>query len=81
MRDEVLTPWEIRELGNDVGMKNIANVFDKFKHQHNLFDAQQKEEEFSKTYSYVKRKNFEVPLERRTTMNFTNLISALKHNH
>jgi len=51
-------------------MKNIANVFDKFKHQHKLFDGQQKEEEFNKTFSWIKRKNFEVPLERRTTMSF-----------
>ena len=44
MRDEVLTAHEIRELGHDVGMKNIATVFDKFKHQHRLFEGQQKDE-------------------------------------
>jgi hypothetical protein len=55
-------------LGNDVGVKNIANAFDKFKHQHKLFAGQQKEEEFNKTFSVIKRTNFEVPLARRTTL-------------
>ena len=39
MRDEQLSESEVRELGDDVGIKDIAKDFNKFKHQHNLFEA------------------------------------------